>query len=131
VRRAVAVGAVVLAAAAALVVVARWERSHWIDQQNETIASIRAAVGPLDGPTLAGYRETPQFRCLSWRRGPRPYALELCFDPSGRVIEALDRRAEPKLVYGSLRSEPAAATTRLDPRLASRLLARLEAPAGS
>jgi hypothetical protein len=124
----VAAAAGLVVVAALLVAVGRRERSGWVDRENGAIARIRAAVGPLDNPSLDAFREHYDFRCLAWRRGGTVYALELCFDGSGRVIEALDRRAQPRLVYGSLRAEPSAARTRIDPALADRLLRRLEAP---
>ena len=115
---------------AALVAVGRHERATWIDGENATIEAIRNEIGDLDRPQPAAFRDHGDFRCLAWRRNDVVYALELCFDRSGRVIEALDRRSEPQLRYGSLRAEPSAARTRIDPGTADRLLRYLEAPPG-
>lgn len=120
--------AVVASLAAALLVVGRGERSRWADDENATIAAITADVGDLDSPGPAAFRDHGDFRCLAWRRGNLVFALELCYDGSGRVIEALDRRGTPRLVFGSLRAEPSAARTRIDVRLATRLFERLAAP---
>jgi hypothetical protein len=117
-----AVGLVVLAA---LVAIGRWERSGWVRTQVQGMERIRTAIGPLDSPTLIGYRVLPGFDCLVYRRGQNPYALELCVDGAGRVVQAIDRRGDR--VYYSLQAEPTASTLRVDPRTAKRLLRKMGA----
>lgn len=117
-----AVAVVVLVAA--LVVEGRWEGSHHADRQNTGIAKVRDAVGPLDNPTLHGFRFLARFQCLVYRRGANEFALELCVDRDGRVVEALDRRSGA-VDWWSLREEPARATVRVDRAEVERLLVRM------
>lgn len=102
----------------------RWERSSEIGTENRGIERVRAVVGPLDQPTLSGYRIHPNFDCLVYRRATNPFALELCADHTGRVVEAIDRRRAQRRIY-SLRSDPGAATVRLDRGEVDRLIARM------
>ena len=112
--RAVAVGAaVVLVAAVALVAVARWERTRHADRENTGIDRVRAAVGELNGPTLEGFRFLDEFQCLIYGRGGRTFALELCVDWDGRVVEGIDRRGDEVVVW-SLREDPERARVRVD-----------------
>src|SRR5690348_1961312 len=87
-----------------LVVLGRWERQRQVDSQIRGMDRIRALVGPLDQPSLSAYRVLPGFDCLLYDRRGNPYALELCVDRAGRVVEAFDRRAAQRHVY-SLRYE--------------------------
>ena len=105
---------------AALVGVGRWERSRWAHSQVQGMERVRAAIGPLSSKRLIGYRVLPGFDCLVYRRGANPYALELCVDPAGRVVQAIDRRGER--TYYTLQSEPTASTFRVDPAVVDRLL---------
>jgi hypothetical protein len=123
---AVAAGALLLALA---VVVGRWEERRWVTSQVAAMKRIRAAVGPLDTSSLIGYRVLPTFDCLVYRRGKNPFALELCVDHAGRVVEAIDRRGAVRRYY-SLRSDPAASTFRLDRKEIDRLLRMMGAKAG-
>jgi hypothetical protein len=123
---------VAAAAAGALVVLVlivllgRWERSRWVDEQVRGMERVRAAIGPLDSPGLIGYRVLPQFDCLVYRSGSVIFALELCVDGSGRVVEAIDRRHGR--TYYSLRAEPSASTFRIDRGTVARLLRKMRAP---
>lgn len=112
--RAVAAGlAVVLLVAVALVAVARWERARHADRQNAGIERVHAAVGELDGPTLEGFRFLGEFQCLIYGRGGRTFALELCVDWDGRVVEGIDRRGGEVEIW-SLREDPERARVRVD-----------------
>src|SRR6266516_6288194 len=115
-----AVAAVVLAA---LVPLGRWEGRRQADSQNRGIARLRAAVGRVDSPSLYGYRVLPAFDCLVYRRDGNPYALELCVDFAGRIVEAIDRR-RPTRRYYSLRFDRGAATVRVDRGEVDRLLTK-------
>ena len=126
----VAVGVVVgLALLGGLVAVGRWEARRHARDENARIARIRALVGPLDRPMPDAYRVNvgTGFDCLLWKRNGLPYALELCFTPDGRVVEAIDRRRGGPHI-ASLREDPGRATTRIDPGLSRRLLRGLGAP---
>ena len=112
-----------------LVLLGRWEGRH---HERDEIAAMRrtfTAVGPLGNSTLSLYRIDIDFAfdCLLYRRGKRRDALELCFDRSGRLVEAIDRRGA-KTTIASLREHPEASTIRVDRALVVRLLKRLGAP---
>ena len=110
---------------ALLVAAGRWERSRWIDSQVRGMKRVQAAIGPLDSGSLDGYRVLPAFDCLVYRRGRNPYALELCTDASGRVVQAIDRRRAR--VYYTLQAEPSASPYRVDEATVKRLLAKMGA----
>ena len=86
---------------------------------------IEQLVGRLDSPFLSGYRMLPTMDCLTYRRGANPFAFELCFDSSGRLIEAIDRRTTDRHI-ASLRADPARSTIRFDPAEIGRLLKRMQ-----
>jgi hypothetical protein len=109
-----------------LVLVGRLERRHHADAQNHRIANVLAAIGALDGPTLDAYRVRSDFDCLLYKRGKNPYALEVCVDAAGRVVEAIDRRfGQPRI--GSLREETSLATHRVSRNEVERLLRTMDA----
>lgn len=108
-----------------LVIVGRWERGRWVRSQVHGMERIRAAIGPLDSSSLIGYRVLPQFDCLVYRRGANPYALELCVDGAGRVVQAIDRRGL-RTDY-SLQAEPSASTFRVSMRTVDWLLRKMGA----
>jgi hypothetical protein len=118
--------AVVLAALATLVVVGRWEGRRHARTENRGIAEIRALVGPLDSSSLDRYRLLTQFSCLLYGRRGNAFALELCIDRIGRVVEAIDRRDRRQPRIFSLREDPSAATVRVDRAEVDRLLHRLQ-----
>jgi hypothetical protein len=124
-RRWILVAAVSAVSIAVLVVVGRWERSRWIDAQLHGMERVRAAIGPLDSRSLIGYRVLPAFDCLVYRRGANPYALELCVDSAGRVVEAIDRRRAR--TYYTLQAEPRASTFTVDGPTVQRLLRKMGA----
>jgi hypothetical protein len=119
--RAAVLVAVGIASMALLVVVGRWEGRQHADKENAKILRIREAVGRLDRPRPTGFRILNPFTCLTYRRGANKYALELCVDGAGRVVEAIDRRSgTPRIA--SLREDPGAATVRVDRGEVDRLL---------
>jgi hypothetical protein len=87
---------------------------------------VRALIGPLDSPTLSGYRHQPGFDCLVYRRGSNPYALELCVDAQGRVVETIDRRRFDRVV-SDLHYDPSRATLRVSRAQVDRLLRKMGA----
>jgi hypothetical protein len=122
-------GALALAALlvlALLVGVGRWERSREIRHQAAGMRHVQALIGPMSNRNLSGFRVLPGFDCLVYRRGPNPYALELCVDRAGRVVEAIDRRTVDRKIW-SLTFEPATSPVRVDRAEVDRLLARMGA----
>jgi hypothetical protein len=126
-RRLPAVAVAALAALVLLVVVGRWERQRRTDEETAGMERVVRAVGSLDGPDLRGFRYFQHFQCLAYRRPEHPIALELCVDPDGRVVEAIDRRSgEPEI--WSLRDDPTVSDVRVDRREVDRLLVRMGVP---
>ena len=127
-RRPAALAAVAagVAALAVLVVVGRHEGSRHAREENHKIEQIRRLVGPLDSPSLDAFRLLPQFSCLLYKRQGNRFALELCVDGQGRVVEAIDRRGRTPRI-GSLREAPQDATVRVDRAEVDRLLRKLGA----
>ena len=121
-----AVVVLTLAALAVLVVVGRSEGRRHARAENRGIAQIRALVGPLDSRSLDRYRLLPEFSCLLYGRDDNAFALELCMDGEGRVVEAIDRRNRRKPRIYSLREQPSAATLRVDRAEVDRLIRKLE-----
>ena len=113
--------------AVALVALGRWERERWIDGQLRGMERTMALVGPLQQRSLSGYRRQPGFDCLVYRRGANVFALELCVDPGGRLVETIDRRRSTRRI-SSLLAEPGAASIRLDRGRIDRLLRAMGAP---
>lgn len=127
-RSAVLAGVLAVAAAvAALVVVGRLGARHEVRREVRGMREVVALVGPLGNRSLSGYRVLPGMDCLTYRRGSNALALELCVDPAGRVVEAIDRRRSDRRVF-SLRFDRSASTVRLDRALVDRLLRRMGAP---
>lgn len=117
--------AVLVAVALAVVAgVGRWERGGEISAQINGMRRVRALVGPLDQRALTGYRVQPGFDCLVYRRGSNPFALELCAQRNGRLVEAIDRRSANRRIY-TLRSEASSSTVYLDRGVFNRLLDRM------
>jgi hypothetical protein len=114
-RRVVLGVVVVLLAALAVVAVGRWERGRHADQENDGIERVYDAVGELDGPTLEGFRFLEEFQCLIYGRDGRTFALELCVDWDGRVVEGIDRRGDDVKI-SSLREDPDRARVRVSRR---------------
>lgn len=126
-RRAAVLALAVVVAAAALVAIGRWEGDRRADEEMRGMAGVLAAIGPLDNGTLATFRYLSEFQCLGYRRGENPVALEACFDPDGRVVEAFDRREGEASIW-SLRDDPTASTLRVDRAEVDRLLVRMGVP---
>jgi hypothetical protein len=108
-----------------LVPVGRWERSRAARDEMAGMRRTLALVGPLASPSLSGYRVLPGFDCLTYRRGPDPFALELCVDSSGRLVETIDRRTATRHI-ASLRADPTHSTIRVDRAEVDRLLRKME-----
>jgi hypothetical protein len=124
----------VLAALAALLVllllipIGRWERGRRADDEMEGMRSVIAAVGELDSPSLRGFRVLAGFDCLLYERARDEFALELCVDDEGRVVEAIDRRGAGDPEIWSLRDDPDSSDVLLDRAVVNRLLLRMGVP---
>lgn len=113
----------VAAAAVVLVAVGRAERSHDLGRRNAEIRRIRALVDTNLGAHLNAYRTTPAFGCFLYGSKAEPFGIELCFDDSGRIVEAIDRRDPEHVHIATLRFDTGAATSKVD---TTRLLALLK-----
>ena len=123
-RRIVLVGAVVLGA---LIAVGAWERERRADHESVGMRSVLEEVGPLDSPDLRGFRIFVNFECLVYKRGRNDFALELCVDDQGRVVEAIDRRDGTAEVW-SLRDDRSRSEVVVDRGEVNRLLRRMNVP---
>lgn len=83
-------------------------------------------IGPLDNPTLAGFRVLPAFDCLTYRRNGNGLALEVCVDSAGHVVQAIDRRG-PHRRFWTLQFEPSASPVRTSYAEVVRLVHMMEA----
>jgi len=122
-----ALAAAAVVAALAVLLVGRWERGRHADAEARGMRSVLAEIGPLDGPKLSRFRYLPQFQCLLYERGGDVVAFEVCADPEGRVVEAIDRRRYPPRIW-SLREDATRASVRVDRAQFDRLLLRLGLP---
>lgn len=90
------------------------------------IDRIVALVGPqLQRPTT--YHVEVGMTCLDYGSGGRAYALEICVDATGRIIEAADRRGLQPLFYSILPNNELA-KQHIDPALVPVLVKRVVAP---
>jgi hypothetical protein len=123
-------GAVVVVLLLALIPLGRWENRRHVDRELAGIRSVLAAIGPLDTAKPDAYRKNvwvPPIDCLLYRRGSNPYALEICFDGAGRVVEGYDRRGTSPKIW-SIKEEPAKSTIHVDRARLEAELARLMQP---
>lgn len=115
----------------ALIPVGRWEAHRHARHEIAGIRKVLAAIGPLDSKSLDAYRKgvgNPGLDCLLYKRGTNPFALEICFDAAGRVVEGYDRRGTGPKIW-SLREDPTASTVHIDYARAEALVTRLQQPA--
>ena len=124
--RSVLVAVGIFLVAALLVGVGRWEARHEADREMRGFRVVERLIGSLDSPTLSGFRVFSAFDCLTYRRGRNVFALELCVDPTGRVVEAIDRRSYDRRIW-SLRFDPSASTVRVSRVEVDRLLRKMGA----
>jgi hypothetical protein len=125
-RKLILAASVLIVGAVAVALIGRWEATRANTAQLDGIARVRQAVGALNGPALAAYRVTPAFDCLVYHVGLNISARELCFDPTGGIVEAIDRTG-PSPSFWSVRYEPSLAQTRVSPRRVITLLRALGA----
>jgi hypothetical protein len=121
-----AASAISIVVAVALVAVGRFERSHQVRREVNGFRVVQRLIGPLDSPSLSGFRVLPSVDCLTYRRGANVFALELCVDKAGRVVEAIDRRSFDRRIW-SLKFDPSSSAVRVDRAEVDRLLRRMGA----
>lgn len=121
-----AAAAAVLVVAGAAVAVGRWEASRALEREVARIDAAYALVGrKVDAPSLSGYRYGT-LTCLFYDVDGIAYAVTLCFDGAGRLVESTDRRG-PTPLYASIVRSPQAAPVTVDERRLDQLLRRLGA----
>jgi hypothetical protein len=105
--RVAALAALILGVGAvACIPVGRWQAQRATAAERQRIEHIAAMVGPIGTRPPTAYR-LAIYDCLLYPVGPDAYALELCFDSHGRLVEAIDRARigyQPKV--GTLRYDP-------------------------
>jgi hypothetical protein len=127
VRRIVLVVAAALVVLVVLVATGAWERERRADRESAGMRSVLVEVGPLDSHDLRGFRIFANFQCLVYERGRNDFALELCVDGRGRVVEAIDRRDGTTEVW-SLRDDPSRSKVVVDRGEVNRLMRRMNVP---
>jgi len=106
-----------------LAAIGRAEAAHRGREQSRGIARLAAEIGSLQTPALDSYRYfSEDVQCLLYKAGGDPFALELCVDEAGRVIEAIDRRSAPEPRIWSLRDDPTRSSVHVDRAELNRLL---------
>jgi hypothetical protein len=127
-RRLVVAAGAALLGLLLLIPVGRWERGHRADEEMKGMRTVLAAVGDLDSPTLRGFRVLAGFDCLLYERNRNDFALELCVDDEGRVVEAIDRRGGGDPRIWSLRDDPTSSELHVERPVVNRLLLRMGVP---
>ena len=106
-RRRVLGGALIACAVIALlVIVGRWERTRHAAAENRGIARVLAAVGPLDSPSLSGFRVFTNFDCLTYRRRSNPLALDVREDELTKIRSDLDAEIEAAIAQAEREPDP-------------------------
>jgi hypothetical protein len=110
-RRALAVLAAAVVVVLALAPLGRHERAAANAHQQR---GLRETYGRTRGLEPSAYRLTSFADCLLYPVHADPYALELCFDPHGRLLEAIDRRIRSRTHVWTVRYRPALSPVRRD-----------------
>jgi hypothetical protein len=107
-----------------LVIVGRWDANRDVQNQRARITELYRLA--REHPIPDGWRIAPPYRCLFYRNATDPFAFEFCFDPLGRLVEAIDRRAgDPEVA--SLRSQWSKASIRVDSAALDSVLRQMRA----
>ena len=108
--------ALVLAAAIVVVlVVALLGRRERKDANRKQVAGIVAVASRVGLKTPSAYRLTGFADCLLYSEQGDPYALEVCYDTSGRAIQAIDRYPREETRIWSVRYDPELTTVFAQP----------------
>ena len=83
--------------------------------------ALVAVVGDVERSAPTSFRPEPNLDCLLYRVGANPFAIQLCFDARGYLVEAVDRRSAPAR-YWSVVTPPGEARTRVDRKAIDRLI---------
>lgn len=126
-KRLVLAGSAALVLLAVLVAVGACERERRAEHESDGMRAVLAEIGPLDSQELRGFRIFARFDCLVYERGRNDFALELCTDDRGRVVEAIDRRDGTAEVW-SLRDDPLRSEVAVNRGEVNRLLRRMNVP---
>jgi hypothetical protein len=127
-RRVVVVALAIATGLLLLIPIGRWERERRAEEEMRGMRTVIAAVGDLDSSSLRGFRVLARFDCLIYERPRNDFALELCVDDEGRVVEAIDRRGAGDPKIWSLRDDPTSSELRVDRVAVNRLLLRMGVP---
>lgn len=118
-RRTALVVAAALVLLAVLAAAGRAERAHWIDTQragmNDVVRTIGGRYLVWSVSDVWDNVERPGISCLRYAYGGDPYAMQICFDPHGRVVEVYDERSGKVEIY-DLHEEPSESGLRIDPK---------------
>jgi hypothetical protein len=105
-------------------------KHHEQNAMRRGIDEVRVAIGPsLTRPGPTDYLYSPGRTCLLYGAGGVAYALELCIDSQGRVVEAVDRRGSTPRFY-SIVEEPGASPFRISPTLFASLVEKVQRSVG-
>ena len=114
-RRALLAAVVCVVLAGAAAAYGRVEGEHAVDVQQHGILAVRAAVGTrFPHPRQEVWDPGGRLDCLMYDVKGNIFALELCFDPAGRLVEAVDRRHGERI--WSVRWDPSAGPLRYSAR---------------
>ena len=111
----------------AVAVIGNYERSSRAEEQSDGMRMVLEEVGSLDSPNLRGFRIFVHFQCLVYERGRNDFALELCIDDAGRVVEAIDRRDGAPEIW-SLRDDRTRSDVVVDRAAVNELLRTMNVP---
>jgi hypothetical protein len=92
--------------AVASIPLGRWQAQRATAAERQKIERVASMVGPLGARMPTAYR-LATYDCLLYSIGRDAYALELCFDRQGRLVEAIDRaHVDRPANVGTLRYDP-------------------------
>lgn len=122
------VTAAVAVAAGGLALLVEVGRSEERRAAEETAREMEALFALVDEDVasrrLTGYRLGPPI-CFSYLIGKDPWAIQLCFDGEGRLVETVDRRGQED-EYASLAYKPELSPIKVSPEEIAAVLRRIE-----
>lgn len=124
--RAAALAAAALALVAAVAVAGRVQAGRDTDAQRLGILRVDSATGGLGSARLTGFSLTTLYDCFFYGDGGVPYALQTCYDHSGALVDAIDRRGG-RTHFWSLRYDPSVSPLHRDRTEIVRTLERIGA----
>jgi hypothetical protein len=111
-RRILIVAVVLIACAAAVVAAGRWEMHRFEASEG---ARMQAVWQEVARSRPAAYRIAAPVDCLDYARGKDLFALEVCFDSAGRLVDVIDRRDLANSKRWSLRFDAGASPLTVAP----------------